>query len=64
VTKRVKRAIAELGKSTSVSVITDQEQMNSFGVKKGPAVVVVNYKLKSEVSVPSLDVIKEWIKDI
>ncbi len=64
VTKKVKRAIAELGKSTSVSVITDKEQMNSFGVKKGPAVVVVNYKLKSEASIPSLDVIKEWIKDI
>lgn len=62
--KRVKRAITELGKSTSVSVITDKEQMASFGIKKGPAVVVVNYKLKSEVSVPSLDVIKEWIKEI
>lgn len=64
VTKRVKRAIAELGKSTAVSVITDKEQMASFGIKKGPAVVVVNYKLKSEVNVPSLEVIKEWIKEI
>jgi uroporphyrinogen decarboxylase len=64
VTKRVKRAIAELGKSTAVSVITDKEQMASFGIKKGPAVVVVNYKLKSEVNVPSLDVIKEWMKEI
>lgn len=62
--KRVKRAIAELGKPTSVSVITDKEQMIAFGIKKGPAVVVVNYKLKSETSVPSLDVIKEWIKEI
>lgn len=32
--------------------------MTSFGIKKGPAVVIVNYKLKSEVSVPSLDVNK------
>ena len=62
--KRVKRAIAELGKPTIVSVITDKEQMASFGIKKGPAVVVVNYKLKSEAAVPSLDVIKEWIKEI
>jgi uroporphyrinogen decarboxylase len=62
--KRVKRAIAELGKSTTVNVITDKVQMTSFGVKKGPAVVVVNYKLKSEVNVPSLEVIKEWIKEI
>ncbi|MBW8323903.1 MAG: thioredoxin family protein [Prolixibacteraceae bacterium] len=64
VTKRVKRAVAELGKSTSISVITDKAQMASFGIKKGPAVVLVNYKLKSEVHVPSLDVIKEWIKEI
>ncbi len=64
ITKRVKRAAAELGKSATISVITDKQQMASFGVKKGPAVVVVNYKLKSEVTVPSLDVIKEWIKEI
>ena len=62
--KRVKRAIAELGKSTSVTVVTDKEQMASFGVRKGPAVVMVNYKLKSEVTIPSLEVIKEWIKEI
>ena len=64
VTKRVKRAVAELGKSTSISVVTDKAQMASFGIKKGPAVVMVNYKLKSEIHVPSLDVIKEWIKEI
>ncbi len=64
ITRRVKRAAAELGKTTTVTVITDKEQMTSFGVKKGPAVVVVNYRLKSEVTIPSLDVIKEWIKEI
>ena len=62
--RKVKRAVAELGKTTPVSVITDRSQMASFGIKKGPAVVVVNYKLKAEGSVPSLDVIKEWIKEI
>jgi uroporphyrinogen decarboxylase len=61
---RVKRAIAELGKSTEVLLITDKEQMESFGVKKGPAIIMVSYKLKSEVVVPSLEVIKEWIKDV
>ena len=45
-------------------MITDKEQMALFGVKKGPAVITVNYKLKSESAVPSLDVIKEWIKEI
>jgi Uroporphyrinogen-III decarboxylase len=62
--KRVKRAIAELGKDISVKVISDKAVMNSYGIKKGPSIVTVNYKLKSEATVPSLDVIKEWIKDI
>ncbi len=62
--KRVKRAIAELGKEIAVKVIADKAVMNSYGIKKGPAIITVNYRLKSEGSVPSLDVIKEWIKEI
>ena len=62
--KRVKRATAELGKDVAIRVITDKTKMNSYGIKKGPAIVTVNYKLKSEVVVPSLDVIKEWVKEI
>jgi uroporphyrinogen decarboxylase len=62
--KRVKRAITELGKEIKVKVIADKAIMNSYGIKKGPAIITVNYKLKSEASVPSLDVIKEWIKEI
>ena len=64
INKRVKRAIAELGKDITIKVITDKILMNSYGIKKGPAVVTVNFKLKSDVTVPSLDVIKEWIKEI
>jgi MtaA/CmuA family methyltransferase len=64
ITVRVKRAITESGKTAPVAVITDREQLTAFGIKKGPAVIMVHYKLKSEVTVPSLDVIKEWIKEI
>ena len=63
-TKKVKRAIAELGKNITVTVVADKAQMNSYGIKKGPAVVTVNYKMKSSATVPSLDVIKEWVKEI
>ena len=63
-TKKVKRAIAELGKNIAVTVVADKTQMNSYGIKKGPAVVTVNYKMKSSATVPSLDVIKEWVKEI
>jgi uroporphyrinogen decarboxylase len=62
--KKVKRAIAELGKNIAVTVVADKTQMNSYGIKKGPAVVTVNYKMKSSATVPSLDVIKEWVKEI
>jgi len=62
--EKVGQAITELGKEMQVSVITDTEQMASFGVINGPAIVTVNYKLKSENSEPSLEVIKEWIKEL
>jgi uroporphyrinogen decarboxylase len=61
---KVNQAITELGKEVGVTIVTDPEQMASFGIVKGPALVTVNYKLKSENSDPSLDVIKEWIKEL
>ncbi len=64
ISKKVKRAVTELGKSTLVTVVTEKEQLASFGIRKGPAVVMVSYKVKSEMTIPSLEVIKEWIKEI
>ncbi len=61
---KIKRAITELGKDVEVNVIADKAQMATFGVTQGPAVVAVNYKLKSEGGSPSLDVVKEWIKEL
>ncbi|NQU86295.1 MAG: uroporphyrinogen decarboxylase [Mariniphaga sp.] len=60
----INRAVTELGKDIKISIINDTIQMASFGITKSPAVVAVNYKLKTEGSIPSLDVIKEWIKDL
>jgi uroporphyrinogen decarboxylase len=61
---RIVRAITELGKDVDVKTISDKAQMAAFGVVKGPAVITVNYKLKSEGTTPSLDVVKEWIKEL
>ena len=61
---KIQRATTELGKDIDVRVISDKAQMAGFGVVKGPAVVSVSYKLKSEGNDPSLDVIKEWIKEL
>ena len=61
---KIRRAITELGKDVKVRIISDPNQMASYGVVKGPAVVAVSYKLKSEGPTPSLDVVKEWIKEL
>ena len=61
---RIVRAITELGKDVDVKTISDKAQMAAFGVVNGPAVITVNYKLKSEGITPSLDVVKEWIKEL
>jgi hypothetical protein len=47
-----------------VKKITSKKEMARYGVVNGPAVVTVKYKLKSEGSEPSLDVVKEWIKEL
>jgi len=62
--QNIHRAITELGKDVEVKVISDKKEMANYGVSKGPAVVTVNYKLKSESIEPSLDVLKEWIKEL
>ncbi len=61
---KIQRATTELGKDVDVKIISDKAQMAGFGVVKGPAVVSVSYKLKSDGTDPSLDVIKEWIKEL
>ena len=58
------RAITELGKDVEVKVISDKKQIANYGISQGPAVVAVNYKLKSEGIEPSLEIVKEWIKEL
>jgi MtaA/CmuA family methyltransferase len=62
--EKIRLAVTELGKEVSTTIVTDRDQMASFGIVKGPAIVTVNYRLKSENSDPSIDVIKEWIKEL
>ena len=62
--KIIERATTELGKDVEVKIISDKAQIASFGVVTGPAIVSVKYKLKSEGTEPSLEVVKEWIKEL
>jgi thiol-disulfide isomerase/thioredoxin len=61
---RVDRALTELGKEAEVKVLTGREKMAAFGATQSPAIVAVNYKLKAEGTIPSIDVIKEWLKEL
>ena len=60
----VKRAGEELGQPIDVQLITDENQLATFGITETPAVVVADYKVKSKGTQPSVEIIKEWIKDL
>ena len=56
--------LQSLEKEIEVKLISDKKQIANYGVSQEPAVIAVNYKLKSEGIEPSLEVIKEWIKEL
>jgi len=62
--QEIKRASEELGQQLNVKIITDPNQLSTFGITETPAVVIAEYKVKSKGSYPSIEVIKEWIKEI
>ena len=61
---QVEKAMEEMGKVFEVTCITDPERIVSYGINQTPAVILTEYKLKSEGEVPPVIVIKEWIKEI
>ena len=62
--EKILQAIRETGKDIKVNIVNDENMLNTFGVHLTPALLLTEYKLKSQGEVPSVDVIKEWIKDI
>ncbi|KAA3659934.1 MAG: hypothetical protein DWQ10_07805, partial [Calditrichaeota bacterium] len=59
-----KQAVHELGADVAIEEITDEKRILELGVSKTPAVVMLDYKLKSEGSTPSVAIVKEWIKEV
>ena len=66
VRSNVERAITELGSHVSVSVVTDDQEIRSFGVhpSQTPAVVTAKYQVRSLKQVPETLIVKEWIKTL
>ncbi len=60
----VQQAIKELGSTVEVIRISDPKEFERYGVNSAPAVLTVRERLKSVGRVPSLEVIKEWLKDL
>jgi uroporphyrinogen decarboxylase len=60
----VRTGMLELGVELQVKKITGEEQIRSYGISRSPAVLIVDYKVKSQGSFPSHEVVKEWIKEV
>ena len=64
VEKNVLTAINETGVDLEVTTSTDERILASYGIINTPAIIVAEYKLKSQGEIPDVKIIKEWIKDI
>jgi MtaA/CmuA family methyltransferase len=60
----VEQATYELGVEPPIVEITDEKEILSYGVLHTPAIVIAHYKVKAENTMPSLPILKEWIKEI
>ncbi len=62
--KNVMTAINETGVDLEITTSTDEKILASYGIINTPAIIVAEYKLKTQGEVPDVKIIKEWIKDI
>ncbi len=62
--ENISLAIKETGKNISVLVNNDEKMIQEFGAYQTPAVLLTEFKLKSQGELPSVEVIKEWLKEL
>jgi uroporphyrinogen decarboxylase len=62
--ENVRQAVTELGSEVRVTLITDPELTESYGVRTLPAVVIARYAFKAVGKTPEVKIIKEWIKHL
>jgi MtaA/CmuA family methyltransferase len=61
---KLKEVITELGPTVTYRIVTDKNEIMSFGVVQTPSIIVASYKIKSQGTDPSLEILKEWVKEI
>ncbi|MCD6331838.1 MAG: hypothetical protein J7L89_01050 [Bacteroidales bacterium] len=62
--RKTELALAELGTKLDVRIETGEEFRQNLGVADTPAWISVKYRIRSEGRQPTIEVIKEWIKDL
>lgn len=54
----------ELGSTVEVVKVEDEQEFVKYGISSTPAIAIEKTQIKSMGKVPSVDVIKEWIKEL
>jgi uroporphyrinogen decarboxylase len=62
--ENVERAMKETGKHIHVKTSMDSALRATFGVTNTPSIVLTEHKVKTQGEIPSIEIIKEWLKDI
>ncbi len=62
--QNVQQAVRELGSTVQLVHVTDRGEYAEYGVAAMPAIISVRERIKATGRVPSVDVIKEWIKEL
>jgi uroporphyrinogen decarboxylase len=60
----VDQAVKELGSTIEIVNIKDEQKIHEYGIAATPAILTVREQVKSVGRVPSVEVIKEWLKDL
>jgi MtaA/CmuA family methyltransferase len=62
--QNVQQAVKELGSTVQLIQVTNKQDIAEYGVAATPAVISVRERVKATGRVPSVEVIKEWIKEL
>jgi len=60
----IKSSMDELGVHLDVKKIIGEKEIRAYGISRSPAMMLVDYKIKSQGSLPNQEVIKEWVKEL
>ena len=60
----LQQAVKELGSTVELVRITDEQEIAKYGVASTPAVITVRERIKASGRIPSVEVVKEWVKEL